>query len=718
MNDVNVARESYMFGDYDIIETVGQGGMGIVYRATDTNLNREVALKVLKDDLREHSAVVARFQREAEAYATLNHPNIVHIFTVGAVGKIPYIAMQMIHGTPLSQLMKKERRIEWKRALRIGIQIAEALSSAHSAHIIHRDIKPGNILVAPDDHAFVTDFGIAKVLTAETQLTVEGSRLGTPQYMSPERCKNEDVTATSDLYSLGVLLFQMITGRLPYESKDPIQLVRKIVSDPPHRMTDFMPELPEDVERLIAYLIEKKPGDRPQTAEAWVTLCQRVIDGKPMMEEDSGLETSLREFREGETTPTPIGAPYIPKKQDNPLTTLRKRLEKLSPNVLTAIAVGIAVVIGGTVGLVVGTSGQPDTATGIARSIGDIDMNWSAESPLAVFRNEMPGVSLIEIGNAEWTPMPIAISGESGVLVALSGAAGSEWDGRRGALWVDHSGQQSWLAIPMTPLNRVQFMGVRPNDGASLIDLGDHWYAIPTEPVERALVRESVYSVLGKTANDVIAEVSQIVWDNGVAVVAGRNAVTGRAAIYRFPAGDHVGSPIVSDRETIGSVRLTDGGEFVLWTETSVNGTTTLHVLNMGAENPQPIQISAGLPNPQAFDVESTTHRICTVRTNDDGSQSVIVINLERPTLAQEVIGAQDVRWHPAGDALFVLAPDRKDVNQIWQVAAEKPHQSKQTTYLEEGIRSLGMRADDNLIAVSDSTSQPALVRIEVDRLP
>src|SRR5690606_23012671 len=133
----------------------------------------------------------------------------------------------------------------------------------HDSGIIHRDIKPGNILIDRKGQAFVTDFGIAKVLTAETQLTVEGSRLGTPQYMSPERCTNGQVVPQSDLYSLGVLLFQMITGKLPYEATEPVEMLRKIVSEPPKRLRDYVPDVPADAERLVAYLLEKRPSDRP-----------------------------------------------------------------------------------------------------------------------------------------------------------------------------------------------------------------------------------------------------------------------------------------------------------------------------------------------------------------------------------------------------------------------------------------------------------------------
>ncbi len=291
-----------MFGVYDILETVGQGGMGVVYRAQDTALDRIVALKVLKEDLRQSKQIAARFQREAEAIASLNHPNIVHIYSVGAVGRIPYIAMEFITGAPLSAVMKRTKSIPWKRALHIAEQVAEALACAHDSHIIHRDIKPGNILIGANDRAYVTDFGIAKVLTAETQLTVEGSRLGTPHYMSPERCSKGDITPSSDLYSLGVVLFQLLSGKLPYEANSPVDLIRKIVTSPPARLSEVAPDLPEDVERLVAYLIEKKPADRPKNAADVARMCRRVIEGEPLFDDDS-VAASLKDFRE--TLPTP-----------------------------------------------------------------------------------------------------------------------------------------------------------------------------------------------------------------------------------------------------------------------------------------------------------------------------------------------------------------------------------------------------------------------------
>ncbi|MEK7864058.1 MAG: serine/threonine-protein kinase, partial [Chloroflexota bacterium] len=200
----------HVLGNYELFEEIGRGGMGIVYRALDLSLDRIVAVKILRDDLRAHSSIVTRFSREAQAAARLDHPNIVQIYTVGAADRTPYIAMEFVDALPLSAVMQREHRLEWTPALDIARQIAAALACAHDSHVIHRDVKPPNILLDDHHRAFVTDFGIAKILTLDDNLTVDGTRLGTPHYMAPERCKNGEVTAASDLYSLGVLLFQML----------------------------------------------------------------------------------------------------------------------------------------------------------------------------------------------------------------------------------------------------------------------------------------------------------------------------------------------------------------------------------------------------------------------------------------------------------------------------------------------------------------------------
>lgn len=283
-----------LFGNYEIVDTTGSGGMGVVYRAIDMQFGRPVALKILRDDLRAQEHIVARFQREAEAIATLNHPNIVHVYSVGRVGKIPYLAMEYIEGTTLGNLLVERGALPWPEAIAIGMQVAEALGSAHERGIIHRDIKPGNILLDHAGKAYVTDFGIAKVLSATTKLTVDGSRLGTPQYMSPERCKNKESTPASDIYSLGVLLYQAISGRLPYEAATPVELIAKITGEDPVRISEYVPDIPESVERLLAHMLDPNPKHRPQSARELIALMERVRDGKPLDDMGDQVLESIR----------------------------------------------------------------------------------------------------------------------------------------------------------------------------------------------------------------------------------------------------------------------------------------------------------------------------------------------------------------------------------------------------------------------------------------
>lgn len=423
-----------MFGVYNILETIGQGGMGVVYRAHDTSLDRVVALKVLKEDLRGSKQVAARFQREAQAFASLNHPNIVHIYSVGSVGRIPYFAMELIEGAPLSRIMKRDKRIDWERALHIAQQIAEALSSAHDAHIIHRDIKPGNILVNADDRAYVTDFGIAKVLTAETQLTVEGSRLGTPQYMSPERCMNREITPVSDLYSLGVLLFQMISGRLPYESSSPVELIKKIVSDPPARLSDHVPDIPEDVERLVAYLIEKKPEDRPQSAREVANLCRRVIEGEPLFE-DSGAASTLRDFREGLSTPTPGSTSHSGLDSgsiSSHLEPLRQRWNRLSGTARVWLIGAGAVVVAAAMGQLFARQANEGYALDVVRRWDRSTAQWTLSALPAEFIPESAGVTLVRMNMPLFSPGRLIAAGTSGFAVELHGWEDSARAGHAG----------------------------------------------------------------------------------------------------------------------------------------------------------------------------------------------------------------------------------------------------------------------------------------------
>ncbi len=425
-----------MFGNYDIQESIGQGGMGIVYRAHDIGLGRDVAIKVLREDLRAHAGIVARFQREGQAFASLNHPNIVHIYSVGSVGAIPYIAMEYIEGEPVSRMMKREKRIPWERALHIGEQVALALASAHDARIIHRDIKPGNILVDKDDKAYVTDFGIAKVLDAETQLTVDGSRLGTPQYMSPERCQNKEVTASVDIYALGVVLFQMITGRIPYEANTPISLIRKIVVDPPSRVRDFVPDAPGEVERLVAFMIEKEPKNRPANAHILAGVIARVREGKPLFDGNSGMGAALESMRERHTPAPRSGTVDLAL----PLR-LARRWSRVPAWGRTAIAVAASLAIGGATGLLLKERLNQGYAVDIVRGMDPGVAGWTQSPEVVVFMDETPGVVQ---GRVQLPGFSIESFGWGGSLAGLQASDGI----RTSIIALDPGARFGRLAVP------------------------------------------------------------------------------------------------------------------------------------------------------------------------------------------------------------------------------------------------------------------------------
>lgn len=718
-----------MFGDYDIIETVGQGGMGIVYRAKDTSLGREVALKVLKDDLRSHKSVAARFQREAQAYATLNHPNIVHIYSVGAVGQIPFIAMELVKGMPLSQLMKQERRLDWKRSLAIGIQIAEALGSAHEAHIIHRDIKPGNVLLTNDDHAFVTDFGIAKILTAETQLTLEGSRLGTPQYMSPERCQNAEITASSDLYSLGVLLFQMISGRLPYESKDTVELIRKIVKDPPTRLSEVVPDIPDDVERLIAYLLEKKPEDRPLSAQEWVELCQRVIDGKPLIENDSGLENSLKSFRESMPTPTPLSRSTLTPLGQSSLPAWIKGPQKwwkrLSPNSKTFLLASAIALVAGLAGYEYERSNRPDSAPEFVKRISVTPTNWRNGEPIATFMVDRPGVRLIQLSNPDWMPTPLEVLDASTSLVAFHGREGSEWEGRQGLIRMSDSTSESTFVLNATALESLSLLGRNPSTRNVYFKvqtpsiLNADWYSTNLAPQSSSMKPESPYTLLGRPASESFATISEIAFTDDQVVVAGQDLNSESWGIYQFDIGRAIGTPIAETQYEILHHALAQDGRQLAYTVADDNNAISLHTIQLDAATRVPLSLTSLLLNERSFALHPSRNLVAVVLSNESGEKEAILLDSSTGETIRSLGTASDIQWHPDGEALIVLRSDRKGVKQAWIMPIEATGTASQVTFFADGLANLGVQSVDlnRMLAISGSQHNPALVLIDFDEL-
>ena len=253
-------------GRYEIINKIGNGGMATVYRATDLVLKRYVAVKILRDEFTTDEEFIRRFETEAQSAARLTHPNIVSIYDVGVDNGVYYIVMELIQGKTLKEIIVEERGpLPWKWSVNVAIQIASALEMAHKNNIIHRDIKPHNIIITEDGIAKVTDFGIAKAVSNST-ITAFGTTIGSVHYFSPEHARGGYTDAKSDLYSLGVVMYEMVTGKVPFDADTPVSVALKHMQEDPVPPIEENKNLPEAVNKIILKALKKDPMLRYQTA--------------------------------------------------------------------------------------------------------------------------------------------------------------------------------------------------------------------------------------------------------------------------------------------------------------------------------------------------------------------------------------------------------------------------------------------------------------------
>ena len=283
---------------YQIIKSIGEGGMANVYLAYDTILDRNVAIKVLRGDLAHDDKFVRRFQREALAASSLSHPNIVEVYDVGEDNGQYYIVMEYIEGKQLKQLLKKRGKLTLSEVIDIMLQVTDGMSVAHDAYIIHRDIKPQNIMIEDNGMVKITDFGIAMAMNS-TQLTQTNSVMGSVHYLPPEQANGKTATLQSDIYSMGILMYELLTGNLPYKGDNAVEIALKHLKEAFPSIRDQLPEIPQSVENIIIKATAKNPKNRYKDARDMNHDLKKCLD-----ESMANVEKIVLQYPEGDDEKT------------------------------------------------------------------------------------------------------------------------------------------------------------------------------------------------------------------------------------------------------------------------------------------------------------------------------------------------------------------------------------------------------------------------------
>ncbi len=289
MSQKNIGR---FIGKYKIVEHLGSGGMAEVYKAYQASLDRYVALKLMHPSLAEDESFSSRFGREARSLAAINHPHIISVYDFDVEGNTSYIVMEYISGGTLKELQttltQRGERLPLAQAVKLTLQVADALAYAHGRGLIHRDIKPANVMINERGDAILTDFGIAKMMTGPSY-TMTGAMIGTPAYMSPEQAMGQPGDERSDLYALGVLFFELVAGKLPFEADTPMAVVIKHISDPVPYPREFNATLPPAIEHIIRQTLAKDPADRFPSVHAFARALRETVNDSSLGLELAGV---------------------------------------------------------------------------------------------------------------------------------------------------------------------------------------------------------------------------------------------------------------------------------------------------------------------------------------------------------------------------------------------------------------------------------------------
>jgi hypothetical protein len=712
----NPAPVRHVLGSYELLEEIGRGGMGIVYRALDLSLDRVVAVKVLRDDLRAQQQIVTRFAREARAAAQLDHPNIVQIFSVGAADRTPYIAMEYVDAAPLSMIMHRDGPMPCERALDIALQVASALNCAHAAGVIHRDIKPPNVLMNDAGQAFVTDFGIAKILSIDDNLTVDGSRLGTPHYMSPERCRNGEVTASSDFFSLGVVLFQMLTGQLPYDAHTSVEMIQQIVSMPPARVRKYRPDLTEDVERLVAWLMEPRPKNRPANGKIVCDAIARVRDGKPLDDGPSPLASALAAFRDS------MGRSRADIDTAREDETRSPRMRLRGRHIAVGIALSLAVVLAsaGIVGKMLSGAAPANTSGFIVHD----PSLWLMPVDVVTFRDETTEVTLARLNLKGLGWRRLGWSGDLLVAQLVQGESANDCSGDA-IVAINPNSRTARFVAP--PLNREYAPARAGFDIVGFGGIAQH-FLVRMEGTENAagLIRCSAGSMV----------------DTGLPLTVVSDASPGTAGLdaERFgamaihPNGDRFAAAIRQsvqaellaefevgpDGRARMKRRLAPIGPKIMMVDYAANGSLVVYGREFAGGNRSLYMTSVEPPGHEESPIAHGDIQVAPGLLSDQGDRLVYtesaggtvrrirLVTRDFSNPASDLGEGFEAAWRRGRNEIVATAPDRMGNPQLWQISANAPHVRRQITHLDSGTAAVCSVSSDGRWAATASSNDPA----------
>lgn len=341
-------------GRYELIEKIGEGGMAVVYKAKDRLLNRYVAIKILRPEFTQDEQFLDSFKRESQAAAGLQHPNIVSIYDVGRTGNINFIVMELVDGRPLSDFIKENGHLDYKTTIDIAKQVASALAIAHKHQIIHRDVKPHNIMITSDGVAKLTDFGIARAVSNATMVADTSKIIGSVHYFSPEQARGAYVDERSDIYSLGIVMFEMLTGRVPFDGETPVEVALKHINEDVPSPAKLVPGIPPALDKVVLKATDKYQTERYKSADEMLEALKNVefvtqmvgdrvfageTDNKPRRDENlvAPVMSSRREDREQEM----VIAPANPRKPKAKSDDKKKKKRAIIIGVAAAVILAL-----------------------------------------------------------------------------------------------------------------------------------------------------------------------------------------------------------------------------------------------------------------------------------------------------------------------------------------------------------------------------------------